>query len=73
MEENMPVYVKVERPREVFDVITVIKSKIQDSRVIFNKVMDLMEKEEEELSNWNSKIQAAKARFDYLNKVLRHV
>ena len=71
--KNMPVFVRVERPREVFDVISVIETKIQDARTIFNKIMDLMEKEDEEIKEWKSKIQMVKSRFEYLDGELKKV
>ena len=51
-----PVFVKIEKYREIEETISQIKAKIQEAQDILNKIQQLKAEEEHEIATWKGDI-----------------
>ena len=57
MMNSNPVFVKIERYKEIADLIGVIDKKISGARQILSELEELKRKEDEEIAAWQSSIE----------------
>ena len=51
-----PVYVKIDRYKEVEHTITQIKTKIEEAKAVLNKLNEVRMREENDISAWEQKL-----------------
>jgi peptidoglycan hydrolase CwlO-like protein len=68
--EKKPLYVKVEDYKDIVDIMTLIRKKLQDARGILNSINNLKNEEDSEIEQWNMNIDEIDKKIDYLDRNL---
>jgi uncharacterized membrane protein len=67
-----PVFVKIDRYREVEDTLTQIYNKTQEARSLLEKLEHVRTEEEHELSGWREEIASMEHKLASIKSKLRH-
>jgi tetrahydromethanopterin S-methyltransferase subunit G len=70
MDKAMPVYVKIDEYKEVLDVLSVIKGKIEDAKATLNTLASLKEEEDAEIESWKVGLDDVDKKMNYVNQTL---
>lgn len=68
--ERKPLYVKVDDYKDIIDIMTLIRKKINDAKNVLDSVNTLKQQEDAEIDQWNSSINEIERKIDYLDKTL---
>lgn len=68
--DGAKVFIKIDSHREVADIISLIRGKIDDCNGIIEDLNQLKEKEDSELEVWNRNADNIKEKSHYIEKVL---
>lgn len=66
--ENIPIYVKVDKYKEVVDVLNAINAKLQAIDKTIERVNQLKSQEDLQLQSWSENLTDIKGRLDKINK-----
>jgi hypothetical protein len=66
--ENVPIYVKVDKYKELVDTLKAISAKIENIDRTIEKVNQLKAQEDLQLQTWSENLGDIKARMDKINK-----
>lgn len=72
-ETPRPLFIKVDKFKEMLASIETIDKKMREMSVIIQKLKDIRAREEETMAQWESEIQELKARLDVIEKTLSQV
>ncbi|MFH0870305.1 MAG: hypothetical protein V1866_04585 [archaeon] len=70
MIESNPVFVKVEKYKEIMDIINVIDKKIGNVRQILSDLDELKSREDDEIASWQKNIEDVSHKLDSLKEEL---
>ncbi len=70
MEEEKPLFVKIEKYKEVMTTLSELKSKLKNASDILNELDKIKEDEEKELASWHSDLEAIKERLMKIDQTL---
>jgi uncharacterized protein Yka (UPF0111/DUF47 family) len=70
MERKSQIYVKVDDYKDIIDIMTLIRKRINDARGVLNSVNQLKNEEDSELEQWNSQLEEIEKKIDYLDRSL---
>jgi hypothetical protein len=73
MEDGAPIYVKIEDYKDVLDVISLVKEKLDEANSILDKITDLKVKEDSEIENWRSEINEVQTKISMIDKTLVNI
>jgi chromosome segregation ATPase len=65
--ENVPIYVKVDKYKELLDVLKAINGKLANVDKTVEKINQLKAQEDAQLGAWNENLTDIKARLDKIN------
>ncbi len=68
--EDKPIFVKIDEYRDVLDVISLIKNKINDAKTILHELDELRAKEDSEVEGWKSKVAEMENRINSMDNAL---
>lgn len=68
--ERKALYVKVDDYKDIVDIMTLIRKKLQDAKGILNSINGLKNEEDKEIEQWNSNIDEIDRKIDYLDRTL---
>ncbi|MFT4343240.1 MAG: hypothetical protein ACMXYE_00670 [Candidatus Woesearchaeota archaeon] len=68
--ERKALYVKVDDYKDIIDIMTLIRKKLQDAKSILDTINNLKNEEDAEISNWNTNVDEIERKMDYLDKTL---
>ena len=68
--ERKSLYVKVEDYKDIIDIMTLIRKKINDAKNILDSVNTLKQQEDAEIDQWNNSVNEIERKIDYLDKTL---
>jgi peptidoglycan hydrolase CwlO-like protein len=68
--ERKPLYVKIEDYKDIVDIMTLIRKKIQDAKGILNSINNLKNEEDVEIEQWNMNIEEINKKIDFLDRTL---
>ncbi len=68
--EGKSLYVKVDDYKDIVDIMTLIKKKIQDAKGILNSINNLKNDEDIEIDEWNNNIEEIDRKIDDLDRAL---
>jgi len=68
--ERKALYVKVEDYKDIVDIMTLIRKKLQDAKGILNSINSLKNEEDREIEQWNSNVEEIDRKIDYLDRTL---
>ncbi|MBT3405632.1 hypothetical protein HN419_00530 [Candidatus Woesearchaeota archaeon] len=70
MEDNQPIFVKIDEYKDVLDVISLIKKKIGDAKVVLGELDDLRAQESTEVESWKEKVAEIETRVNSIDATL---
>ena len=70
MDEEMPVFVRIDEYKDVLDVMNMIKNKVSDAREILGKLNELKNEEDAELELWHSGLEEIERKVNFVDKTL---
>lgn len=70
MEEKSPVFIKIDKYRQVLDVVDVLKKQVDDIRDTLSQVKQLKTQEEEEIRIWESNITEVEKKILFIDQTL---
>lgn len=65
-----PVFVKIDSYKEVLDAVGLIKEKLTEAKDILAKITELKRKEDEELTNWNTRVTEVEEKIGKIDSSL---
>ena len=69
-EESMQVFVKIDDYKDVLNIMNLIKNKLDDAKTTLREVMRLKNEEDAELELWQTSLEEAERRIDFMDKAL---
>lgn len=70
MEEKSPVFIKIDKYRQVLDVVDVLKKQVDDIRDTLTQIKELKTQEEEEIRIWESNISEVEKKILFIDQTL---
>ena len=64
------VFVKIDEYKEVLDAVGIIKDKLDEAKDILSRITEFKRKEDEELAQWNSKIDEVEQKIGKIDSEL---
>ena len=70
MEEKSPVFIKIDKYRQVLDVVDVLKKQVDDIRSTLQQIKRLKTQEEEEIRIWEANIAEVEKKILFVDQTL---
>ncbi|MCA9477562.1 MAG: hypothetical protein KC535_00250 [Nanoarchaeota archaeon] len=70
MEEKSPVFIKIDKYRQVLDVVDVLKKQVDDVRSTLQQIKQLKTQEEEEIRIWEANIAEVEKKILFVDQTL---
>ena len=70
MEQKAPVFVKIEDYKDITEIMTLVKEKLDQARFLLNKINELKRQEDTELSNWTRELDEVTKRVYEIDRML---
>ncbi|MCX8194150.1 MAG: hypothetical protein N3G19_02185 [Candidatus Pacearchaeota archaeon] len=68
--ETKPLFIKIDKFREILASIEIIERKISEIESVINKLKEIKSKEEQVVADWHSELQELKSKLEIINKNL---
>lgn len=69
-DDSMPIYVKVENYKDVLDLITIVKEKLNETKSLLNRLHELKAEEDAEIELWSSGVDEIEQKVENIDKML---
>ena len=66
MNDANPVFVKIEKYKEIMDIMDVVDKKVSNARQVLTELNELKMKEDAEMSKWESSLEEIEHKVDNL-------
>ena len=66
----MPVFVKIDDYKDVLDILSVIKNKLEDAKSLLHDIEDLKTKEDAEIESWKLSLGDVEDKVKFVNESL---
>jgi hypothetical protein len=70
MEQKAPVFVKIEDYKDITEIMTLVKEKLDQARFLLNKINELKRQEDAELNNWTRELDEVTKRVYEIDRML---
>ena len=70
--ESNPVFVKIDKYKEILDIVKVINKKVVTVKQLLSELEALKSKEEEEIMNWEKNLDELSSKIEFLHEELSH-
>ena len=70
MEEKSPVFIKIDKYRQVLDVVDVLKKQVDEIRSTLQQIKRLKTQEEEEIRMWEANIAEVEKKILFVDQTL---
>ena len=70
MRKDMNVFVKIDEYSDILDIIALINEKVKEARTILDKINDLKNQEDSELSSWKHALDDVDRKLKYIDQTL---
>jgi len=70
MDQQTPVFVRIEDYKDVLDIMELIKAKINEAKQMIEQVNVLKNQEDSELEMWHNELNDVERKIDYMDKTL---
>ena len=70
MEQKAPVFVKIEDYKDITEIMTLVKEKLDQARFLLNKINELKRQEDTELGNWTRELDEVTKRVYEIDRML---
>ena len=64
------VFVKIDRYREIYDVISQIKSKLDEAKQLLRKIKELKSQEDAELASWQNELETVEQKLSTITEAM---
>ena len=64
------VFVKIDRYREIYDVIRQIKSKLDEAKQLLRKIKELKSQEDAELASWQNELETVEQKLSTITEAM---
>ncbi|MBN1377576.1 hypothetical protein JW949_04580 [Candidatus Woesearchaeota archaeon] len=68
MEENAPVFVKIDEYKEILDIIDVLKGKVTELKNTLMELQEIKEDEDREIERWSSNLADVESKIRFIDK-----
>ena len=66
----MPIYVKLDEYKDILDITSLIKSRLNEARAIMGRVNEIKNEEDSELELWKSELDEVERKVEFINRAL---
>lgn len=73
MQDGAPIFVKIDDYKDVLDVLSLLKEKINEANSILDEITELKSNEDAEIDNWKSTINEVNSKVNSIDKTLLNV
>lgn len=73
MKDGAPVFVKIDDYKDVLDIMSLLKEKINEANSILDKISEVKSKEDAEIENWRSNIEDLQLKISIMDKTILDV
>ncbi|OYT31615.1 hypothetical protein DRJ22_05895 [Candidatus Woesearchaeota archaeon] len=70
MNDKVPVFVKIDEFKDVVDIISLMREKINQAKFLLDKIAEVKAKEDAELADWSKDLEDVEARINAIDKSL---
>ncbi len=64
------VFVRIDRYREIYDMVSEIRSKLDDAKQVLRKIRDLKSQEDAELKEWQGELDMADQKLTEIGRAM---
>lgn len=64
------VFVRIDRYREIYDMVTEIRSKLEDAKQVLKRITDIKSQEDTELKEWQNELMTADQKLTEITRAL---
>ena len=68
--EDVPVYVKVDEFKDLLDVMSLIKDKVDEARATLGRINEIKNEEDSELEMWKNELDEIERKLHYIDRSL---
>lgn len=65
-----PIFVKIDKYKEILDVISLAKNNIKEANLILEKIYELKNQEDDELELWKNELENIKRKIKFMDETL---
>lgn len=70
MDERAPVFVKIEEYKDIADIMTLMREKLQQAKFLLDKIAELKAQEDSELATWVKELEDVETRVASIDRAL---
>ena len=68
--ERRPIFVKIDDYKDIIDIVTLLKKKLNDAKGILGNINTLKNEEDSEIDQWNQNLEEIEKKIDFINRSL---
>lgn len=68
--DGMPVFVKIEKYDAVLDLVSKIRTKMQDAESILHQIEELKNEEDAQIERWKASLQDVRSKVSFVQQAL---
>ena len=68
--KSAPVFVKIDEYKDILDILTMIKTKLKETKSILDNITELKKEEDSELELWNTTLAEIESKIDLMDQTL---
>jgi len=68
--KDIPIYVKVDDYKDIVDIVSVIKTKIDQSKVLIDQINNIKAEEDSEIELWLAEVEEIENKIDTTEAIL---
>lgn len=70
LSKGAPIFVKVDEYKDILDVITLIKGKIEEAKNILGEINEIKNTEDRELETWSNELEEVERKVNFIDRTL---
>ncbi|MBW2970181.1 hypothetical protein KY309_03185 [Candidatus Woesearchaeota archaeon] len=70
MDDRAPVFVKIDEYKDIADIMTLMREKLQQAKFLLDKIAELKAQEDSELATWVKELEDVETRVTNIDRAL---
>lgn len=70
MDDRAPVFVKIDEYKDIADIMTLMREKLQQAKFLLDKIAELKAQEDSELATWVKELEDVETRVASIDRAL---
>jgi len=70
MEKKTPIFVKIDDYKDIIDIVTLLRKKINSAKDILGSINNLKSEEDAEIEQWNSNLEEIERKVEFIDRSL---